>query len=44
MAIIPEIADKLGQFVNNFFTYMKSNIETLYPWLTPEEQESEAFI
>ena len=44
MAIIPAIADKLGQFVNNFFTYMKSNIETLYPWLTPEEQKKQAFL
>lgn len=44
MAIIPEIADKLGQFVNNFFSYMKSNIETLYPWLTPEEQKKQAFL
>lgn len=44
MAIIPEIADKLGQFVNNFFTFMKSNIETLYPGLKPKEQEKQAFL
>lgn len=44
MSLLPEVAEKLGQYVQNFFTYIKSNIETMYPGLTPAEQEKQVFL
>ena len=44
MSLLPEIADKLGQYVENFFTYLKANVQTMYPGLAPKEQEKQVFL
>lgn len=44
MSLLPEVADKLGNFVENFFDFLKANVEELYPGLAPEEQEKQVFL
>lgn len=44
MSMLPDIADTFTQYIKNFFNYVKSNVETMYPWLTPEEQEKQVFV
>lgn len=44
MSLPADIAEKLGQYVVNFFTYLKANVQTMYPGLLPEEQEKQVFL
>lgn len=44
MSMLPDIADKFEQYFKNFLDYVKSNVQTMYPGLLPEEQEKQVFI
>lgn len=44
MAIIPEIADKLAQYIDDVFDKLKDTAERLFPDLPPAEQKKSAFL